>query len=247
MLVYDTDIEDVIEEEEGFVGKGGFGKEEENMEDIVVVANDLCSLMIQTTLKFFCQMLCYDSRKPHSNLMKMEMSESESVRIEIPSNQPGNNNNVVVKEWEGCLRGNETNKRKRYIQRVPPLLLHGVKRLRNHEYYEPAVVFEVIHDARNCYIDGSTVDYNDEEFNWMMLRDACFILFFIECISCGYNKVLLNNEYLGALGFANVARDIFLLENQIPFVVLKVLLELRFTDRGEDILNGFFNYLNYGE
>ncbi|GJY65511.1 hypothetical protein Tco_0467749 [Tanacetum coccineum] len=46
MPVYDTDIEDVIEEEEGFVGKGGFGEEEENMEDIVVVANDLCSSMI---------------------------------------------------------------------------------------------------------------------------------------------------------------------------------------------------------
>ncbi|GJR39670.1 ty3-gypsy retrotransposon protein [Tanacetum coccineum] len=50
MPVYDTDIEDVIEEEEGFVGKGGFSEEEENMEDIVVVANDLCSSMIQTTL-----------------------------------------------------------------------------------------------------------------------------------------------------------------------------------------------------
>ncbi|GKB23756.1 hypothetical protein Tco_0863157 [Tanacetum coccineum] len=49
MPVYDTDIEDVIEEEEGFVGKGGFGEEEENMEDVVVVANDLCSSMIQTT------------------------------------------------------------------------------------------------------------------------------------------------------------------------------------------------------
>ncbi|GJW82726.1 hypothetical protein Tco_0155871 [Tanacetum coccineum] len=50
MSVYDTDIEDVIEEEEGFVGKGGFGEKEENMEDIVVVANDFCSSMIQTTL-----------------------------------------------------------------------------------------------------------------------------------------------------------------------------------------------------
>ncbi|PWA88363.1 hypothetical protein CTI12_AA121520 [Artemisia annua] len=108
-------------------------------------------------------------------------------------------------------------------------------------------VVEVIHDARNCYIDGSTDAYNDEEFNWMMLRDGCFILFFIECISCGNDKVLLNNEYLGALGFANVARDIFVLENQIPFVVLEVLLELRFADSGEEILNGFFNYLNYGE
>ncbi|GJT29017.1 hypothetical protein Tco_0909292 [Tanacetum coccineum] len=45
-----TDIEDVIEEEQGFVGKGGFGREEDNIEDIVVVANDLCSSMIQTIL-----------------------------------------------------------------------------------------------------------------------------------------------------------------------------------------------------
>ncbi|GKD32831.1 hypothetical protein Tco_1248340, partial [Tanacetum coccineum] len=50
MPVYDTDIEDVIEEEEGFVSKGGFGGEEDNIEDVVVVANDLCSLMIQTIL-----------------------------------------------------------------------------------------------------------------------------------------------------------------------------------------------------
>ncbi|MFS7943316.1 hypothetical protein Hanom_Chr06g00498851 [Helianthus anomalus] len=109
-------------------------------------------------------------------------------------------------------------------------------------------VFEVVHDARKCYIDGSTDAYNDEKFSRMMLRDGCFVLFFIECISTAKNKVLLNNEYLGALGFANVTRDIFLLENQIPFVVLKVLLELRFpSDKGEDILNRFFNYLKYGE
>nr|GEY50451.1 hypothetical protein [Tanacetum cinerariifolium] len=50
MPVYDTDIEDVIEEEKGFVGKGGFGGEEDNIKDIVVVTNDLCSLMIQPIL-----------------------------------------------------------------------------------------------------------------------------------------------------------------------------------------------------
>ncbi|KAI3742255.1 hypothetical protein L1987_59935 [Smallanthus sonchifolius] len=110
-------------------------------------------------------------------------------------------------------------------------------------------VSEVVQDARNCYIDGSTDDYNDEEFTRMMLRDACFVLFFIECVSTvNINKAMLNNEYLGALGFAHVMRDIFLLENQIPFVVLEVLLEIRFDDdKGEGILNKFFNYLNYGE
>ncbi|KAI7754315.1 hypothetical protein M8C21_009057 [Ambrosia artemisiifolia] len=109
-------------------------------------------------------------------------------------------------------------------------------------------VSEVVKDARNCYTDGSTDGYSDEEFTRIMLRDACFVLFFIECISIAKTKLLLNNEYLGALGFANVVRDIFLLENQIPFVVLEVLLELRFPDdKGENVLNRFFNYLNYGE
>nr|GEX36778.1 hypothetical protein [Tanacetum cinerariifolium]GEX38011.1 hypothetical protein [Tanacetum cinerariifolium] len=50
MPVYDTDIEDVIEKEERFVGKGGFGGEEDSIEDVVVVANDLCFSMIQTIL-----------------------------------------------------------------------------------------------------------------------------------------------------------------------------------------------------
>ncbi|GKC65936.1 hypothetical protein Tco_1098534 [Tanacetum coccineum] len=49
MPIYDTDFEDVIEEE-GFVGKGGFGEEEDNMEDVVVVANDIYSSKIQTTV-----------------------------------------------------------------------------------------------------------------------------------------------------------------------------------------------------
>ncbi|GJS23642.1 hypothetical protein Tco_0452274 [Tanacetum coccineum] len=47
--VYDTDIEDVIEEEEGFVGKGGFYGEEDNIEDVVVVANDLWDTNLDAT------------------------------------------------------------------------------------------------------------------------------------------------------------------------------------------------------
>ncbi|GKE99356.1 hypothetical protein Tco_0022707, partial [Tanacetum coccineum] len=50
MPIYDTNIEDVIEEEQKFVRKGGFGGEEDNTEDVVVVANDICSSMIQTTV-----------------------------------------------------------------------------------------------------------------------------------------------------------------------------------------------------
>nr|GEU75183.1 hypothetical protein [Tanacetum cinerariifolium] len=50
MPIYDTDIEDVIKEEEGLIGKGGLGGEEDSIEDFVVMANDICYSMIQTTL-----------------------------------------------------------------------------------------------------------------------------------------------------------------------------------------------------
>ncbi|GJX28445.1 hypothetical protein Tco_0236524 [Tanacetum coccineum] len=49
MPVYDTDIEDVIEKEEGFVEKREFSGEEDNIEDVVVVTNVFCSSIIQTT------------------------------------------------------------------------------------------------------------------------------------------------------------------------------------------------------
>nr|GEV76946.1 hypothetical protein [Tanacetum cinerariifolium] len=51
MPIYDTYIEDVNEVQEEFFRQRGFGEEEEdNIKDVVVVANDLCSSMIQTTL-----------------------------------------------------------------------------------------------------------------------------------------------------------------------------------------------------
>ncbi|GKA69965.1 hypothetical protein Tco_0776029 [Tanacetum coccineum] len=48
-LVFDDDQykEEIVSE---FVGKGGIGEEENNMEDVVVVVNDLCSSKIQTTV-----------------------------------------------------------------------------------------------------------------------------------------------------------------------------------------------------
>ncbi|PWA52725.1 hypothetical protein CTI12_AA273400 [Artemisia annua] len=105
-------------------------------------------------------------------------------------------------------------------------------------------VFEVIHEARKCYIDGSTSNYNDEEFNLMMLRDGCLIMHFIESVAHRNKLFFLTNEYMGAYGFGDIIRDMFLLENQIPFVVLHVLLELRFANEAEEMLKRFFNYLN---
>ncbi|GJV92004.1 hypothetical protein Tco_1539817 [Tanacetum coccineum] len=46
MPVYDSHIEYVIEEEDRFIGKGRFYGKEDNIKDVVVVANDLCFSMI---------------------------------------------------------------------------------------------------------------------------------------------------------------------------------------------------------
>ncbi|GJX25930.1 hypothetical protein Tco_0232226 [Tanacetum coccineum] len=86
MPVYDTDIEYVIEEEEGFVGKGEFGEEEENMEDVVVVANDLCSLMIQTTLRHVVGD-CF----PRRHVVVKDYAGEAMTGIESPANFSGDN------------------------------------------------------------------------------------------------------------------------------------------------------------
>ncbi|GJS69123.1 hypothetical protein Tco_0701964 [Tanacetum coccineum] len=85
MPLYDTDIEDVIEEEEGFIGKGTFGGEEDNIEDVVVVANDLCSSMIQTTIQFVISLFHYISwyQEPKF-LIKMPPRRSEGEESEYP-------------------------------------------------------------------------------------------------------------------------------------------------------------------
>nr|GEX86453.1 hypothetical protein [Tanacetum cinerariifolium] len=99
VLVYDTDIEDVIEEEERFVGKGGFGGEEDCIEDVIVVANDFCSSMIQTTLNVdfkedfntkshelmsFGKILVSSWYQEPKFLIKMSPKRSEGEDLEYP-------------------------------------------------------------------------------------------------------------------------------------------------------------------
>ncbi|GJT64738.1 hypothetical protein Tco_1016218 [Tanacetum coccineum] len=88
MSVYDTDIEDVIEEEEGFIEKGGFGGKEDNIEDVFVLANDLCSSMIQTTLNVdFEEDINTKSHEYHhySSTSSANCLRVSGVKLRIPS------------------------------------------------------------------------------------------------------------------------------------------------------------------
>ena len=81
-----------------------------------------------------------------------------------------------------------------------------------------------IEAVRNCYDWSSTNEYDDEELAWMMLLDGSFLLHFIHCGMSG------NASKLGGLNVKDyfivlAHEDLFLLENQLPFGVLKLIFE----------------------
>ncbi|MFS8001887.1 hypothetical protein Hanom_Chr13g01195591 [Helianthus anomalus] len=81
-----------------------------------------------------------------------------------------------------------------------------------------------VQELREYYEEGSITEYSNKEFAKMMLLDSCFILHFI--------KSLLKDEGLEELYDENpnlfwlVYQDLLLLQNQIPFKVLKEVMSL---------------------
>ncbi|XP_042479663.1 UPF0481 protein At3g47200-like [Macadamia integrifolia] len=103
---------------------------------------------------------------------------------------------------------------------------------------------EVAMRARDCY-DLSTLGHPDlgpltelssKDFKCMMFRDGCFILHFICCVAenkPGYSKMKIDQR-------AFVLRDLFLLENQLPFIVLKTLMIIRFgEEKSKELITNF--------
>ena len=74
-----------------------------------------------------------------------------------------------------------------------------------------------IEAVKKCYDWSSTKKDDDEELAWMMLLDGCFLLQFIRWK--GMRKFRRNHQ----INF--VVQDLFLLENQLPFGVLKLIFE----------------------
>ncbi|KAL6324734.1 hypothetical protein AAG906_017074 [Vitis piasezkii] len=71
--------------------------------------------------------------------------------------------------------------------------------------------------VKKCYDWSSTKKDDDEELAWMMLLDGCFLLQFIRW------KGMRNFRRNHQINF--VVQDLFLLENQLPFGVLKLIFE----------------------
>ncbi|MCD9639501.1 hypothetical protein HAX54_024083 [Datura stramonium] len=82
--------------------------------------------------------------------------------------------------------------------------------------------------AKSCYLQEYTSIYTDEEFARMMILDACVILNNIGLSSTeeSVNQAKTIN-HLGTPVYTSIRRDMYLLENQVPFRILEMLVWLR--------------------
>ncbi|XP_048333628.2 UPF0481 protein At3g47200-like [Ziziphus jujuba] len=91
---------------------------------------------------------------------------------------------------------------------------------RGYDLYEKVKV--VAGEARGFYdIEPSKGVNDDQAFTKMMFLDGCFILQFMWLLVKGeYHAMGMKNNVI-----ANVKRDMFLLENQLPYIVLRALMK----------------------
>ncbi|VAI40310.1 unnamed protein product [Triticum turgidum subsp. durum] len=92
--------------------------------------------------------------------------------------------------------------------------------------YEDRVAF-VADAARSCYDAESLEGLSDTAFASMMFHDACFLLATMLAMTVPEEACNLPFLCLAAGNAPVVVTDMFLLENQIPWVVLKALMRLR--------------------
>ncbi|CAA2961967.1 Hypothetical predicted protein [Olea europaea subsp. europaea] len=87
-------------------------------------------------------------------------------------------------------------------------------------------VAKVGDSARKCY-EKDAIPFDNESFNKMMFLDACFVL---QIMSVYYETESPHDKknFLRSSDLVFVCRDLLLLENQIPFLVLKLLMKFRF-------------------
>ncbi|KAL6857256.1 hypothetical protein ACP4OV_018638 [Aristida adscensionis] len=101
------------------------------------------------------------------------------------------------------------------------------------EVYEK--IFSVIGDVRGCYTtaDGSSLvaDLSDADLAAMMFLDGCFLL----QLMAKHDEPPIAGRILSSS--PSIYKDIFLLENQIPWLVLEALME--FMTKGNGLVSHF--------
>ncbi|CAO2150010.1 unnamed protein product [Urochloa humidicola] len=83
-------------------------------------------------------------------------------------------------------------------------------------------------EARACYADGDALQgISDLEFGNMMFVDGCFLVQVMECVLRTNGETSCPLTTLIQPHFVGIMRDIMMLENQIPWPVVKLLKDLK--------------------
>ena len=82
------------------------------------------------------------------------------------------------------------------------------------------MIKEKIHELRTCFKEEVTKAYDDEALTWILFVDGCAILQYIYCATNKKFKEL--NIKTDSVAFGQ--QDLFLLENQLPYRLLTLLM-----------------------
>ncbi|KAL7150305.1 hypothetical protein ABFS83_05G103100 [Erythranthe nasuta] len=113
----------------------------------------------------------------------------------------------------------------------------------NDKYLFRRKILERIDEVRYFYGGISTHEFDDDALAQMMLRDACWILHIIKFDVKEVDLLVLR---LGRTTVVSMLRDFLMLENQIPFWIIKLLINLTVED-GDELLCTFLSDRNFAD
>ncbi|KAM3690910.1 hypothetical protein ACJW31_09G155800 [Castanea mollissima] len=101
-------------------------------------------------------------------------------------------------------------------------------------------VEENIKELRECFEEEVTKGYDDEALAWLLFVDGCAILQYI--IYCANSTIKFKELSINNDSVAFGQQDLFLLENQLPYILLEWLMSLSMRKMElENSINRFIN------
>ncbi|XP_057779974.1 UPF0481 protein At3g47200-like [Salvia miltiorrhiza] len=105
-----------------------------------------------------------------------------------------------------------------------------------------------IGEFRAYYADDKCVDkFDDRELATMMLLDACLMVALMEGLAGDSDVFLFWHQCLGIATLQFAFPDLMLLENQLPFPALSLIVNLRRGKEGAGLINSFLNWFLTGD
>ncbi|XP_037492344.1 UPF0481 protein At3g47200 isoform X2 [Jatropha curcas] len=92
-----------------------------------------------------------------------------------------------------------------------------------------------LQDLKNSYVEDVIKSYSDDELAWMFLVDGSAILHFIYCVVHEIRKLEELQIKKDQVAFAQ--QDLFLLENQLPFQLLQLLMTFILDNKKKETIN----------